>query len=167
MTVQKGFKDYSVAVVDGRKTLVKSSNESDISIEVAEGVQSVIMNHVHTDFDSIRRSTPKEECLISPVVYLHAHDVCEQTESAEYRYKVMIPHYLPVGHNLLSVKVRYGNIKRGSLKEVGREKPQNEIVPYYEVETNYVTLYSNHFCNVVCTSTDKVCTTKVMAFPFG
>ena len=167
MTVQKGFKDYSVAVVDGRKTLGRSSNESDVSIEVAAGVRSVIMKPIQNDFDSIRKSIPKEECLISPVVFLHAEDVCEQKESAEYRYKAMIPHYLPVGHNLSSVKVRCGNIKRGSLREIGREKPQDGTIPYYEVETNYVTLHSNHFCDVVCTSTEKVCTTKVIALPFG
>ena len=156
-----------MAVVDGRKTLVRSSNESDVSIEVAAGVQSVIMKHIHTDFDLIRKSTPKEECLISPVVYLHAHEVCEQKESAEYRYKAMIPHYLPVGKNLSSVKVRCGDITIGSLKEIGREKPQDKTIPYYEVETDHVTLYSNHFCDILCTSTEKVCTTKVVALPFG
>ena len=166
-TIQKGYKDYSVAVVDGRKTLVRSIDESGMCIEVAAGVRSVIMKQVHTDFDSIRKSTPREECLISPVVYLHAHEVCEQKESAEYRYKAIIPHYLPIGHNLSSVKVRCGNVKRGSLREIRRVKSKDRTVPYYEVNTNHVTLYSNHFCDVLCTSTDKVCTTKVVALPFG
>ena len=168
MTIHKSNKDYSVAVTDGRKTVVRSDRKSSVSIQIAEGVQSVILKHVHTDFDSIRKSIPKDECLISPVVNLHAHDdVCEEKESAEYRYTALIPHYLPAGHRLSSVKVRCGNIKRGSLREIRRKKPQDNRAPYYEVEIDHVTLYSNHFCDVICTSTNKVCTTKVMAFPFG
>ena len=138
-----------------------------MSIEVAEGVKSVIMKHVYTDFDSIRKSTPKEECLISPVVHLHAHHLCEEKELAEYRYKAVISHYLPHGHSLSSVKVRHGNIKTGFLREIRTGKPEGTGVLYYDVDTQHVTLYSNHFCDIVCTSTDKVCTTKVMAFPFG
>ena len=88
-------------------------------------------------------------------------------DSVEYRYKTMIPHCPPAGHMLSCVKVRCGDIKMCCLKKIRRGKPQDRTVPYYEVDTKYVTLYSNHFCDVVCTSTDKVCTRKVMAFPFG
>ena len=165
-TITKGCTDYLVARTSGTKTLL-SNSESGVSIEVADGVKSVIMQHVHTDFDSIRKYTSKEECLISPVVYLHAQEVTDEKESAEYRYKAMIPHYLPVGHNLSSVKVRCGNIKRGFLREIRRRGPESTTVLSYVVDIHHVTLYSNHFCDVMCTSTDKVCTSKVMAFPFG
>ena len=144
-----------------------SDSESGVSIEVAEGVQSVIMKNVHTDFDAIRKFTPKEECLISPVVYLHAHNVCEQKDLVEYKYKTIIPHYLPAGHNLLSIKVRCGNIKRNFEREIRKEKSKDRRVPYYDINADHITLYSNHFCDVLCTSTEKVCTTKVMAIPFG
>ena len=155
-----------MARTSGIKTLLTSS-ESGVSIEVAEGVQSVIMKHIYTDFDSIRKCTPKEECLISPAVHLHSQDVCDEEKLVQYRFKAVIPHYLPLGHSLSSVKVRCGDIKKCSLREMTQQKHQNRAIPYYDVYTDHVTLYSNHFCDVVCSSTEKVCTTKVIALPFG
>ena len=73
MTKNKGSKTYSVAVVDGRRQFVRSRDESGVIIQVADGIKSIIMKHVHTDFDSIRKAIPIQECLISPVVHLHAY----------------------------------------------------------------------------------------------
>ena len=155
-----------MAATVGHRTLLKSSYSS-VTIEVAERVKSVIMQHVHTDFDSIRKSVPNKECLISPVIHLHTKDTCEQDELIEYKYKVMIPQCLTTGLSLSSVKERTGSIKRRSLTEITKCDPQDRSIPYYEVSPEFIRLYSNHFCDVVCTSTEKVCTTKVMAIPFG
>ena len=46
-------------------------------------------------------------------------------------------------------------------------KPNDKYEPYYEVYKDHVVLYANHFCDVVCTCPQKICASKLLAFPFG
>ena len=33
--------------------------------------------------------------------------------------------------------------------------------------SRHITVFANHFCDVVCSSTQKVCTSKILVIPFG
>ena len=46
-------------------------------------------------------------------------------------------------------------------------RPGDEIEPYYEKKEDIVDLYSNHFSPSYATCEDKVCTSQIVALPFG
>ena len=166
MQMQRGLREYLAGVVKG-KTVLRADAESDISIETDEMVKGIIMQHIHTDFRIIRDVTSSRECLISPVVRFQTVESSGDESTYGYRYKVTIPHCLPRSHDSSSIKVRYGNIYNGTLREMELGRPKEGFKPFYELQYNSITVYANHFCNVVCTSTQKICTSNILALPFG
>ena len=165
----KNYKDYLVSVVHGEGSVV-TYTETDVTIEVTHNIRTVLMQHSQTNFESVRKAIPQKECLISPVVEFHILELAaaEEPEGHRYRYKATIPHYLSRRHNPSCVKVRYGNInKPESLRMLRKGNPEKENLPCYKIGRKNITIYCNHFCDVVCTSTQKVCTSKILALPFG
>ena len=59
-------KYLAAKVIGGGTKLVEPG--SDISLEVAKGVSAVIVQHIHTNLESVRCAVPKSECIVSPVV---------------------------------------------------------------------------------------------------
>ena len=45
--------------------------------------------------------------------------------------------------------------------------PEKEKLPCYQIGRKTITIYCNHFCDVVCTSSQKICTSKILVLPFG
>ena len=162
----KNGKQYHAAVTNCRALKLRSP-DSEITLEVSEGLKAVIMQHIHTEFEVVNRCIPGQECIVSPAVcYIIQNGNYEG--SKEYIFKVNIPHCLPEGCDFSLLKVRLGNLsKKGSLKEVQRRKPQSTDTPYYTTNVKYITLYTNHFCDVVCTTTKKICDSALVILPFG
>ena len=156
---------YFTCIVSNKGLTLKSPS-SEITLEVAEGLKAVITPHIYTDFEMVNRSIPSHECLVSPVVHFTSHNGNGQ-ESEHLSFKAKIPHFLPEGYDFSLLKVRLGNLsKKGSLKEVQRGKPQSPNTPYYTADEKYITLYTSHFCEVVCTSTKKICDSSLVILPF-
>ena len=152
------------------KGFVAEYPESNVSVEVAENVKTVVMQNSDTNIQLVRKTIPLTECLITPVVKFHTVELAEPEEKEEggYRYKAIIPHYLSRRHNLSCVKVRYGDIsKPGLLTRLRKGNPEKGKLPCYTVGRRTIRIYCNHFCDVVCTSSEKVCTSRIVALPFG
>ena len=165
--VRKNNKDFLAARTLGSKMKIKDPL-SDISLEVATGVKTLVMQSVNVDFHLLRKIIPAEECLVAPVVQFHMDDQTEQEVTEGCKYKITIPHYLTRQHNLSCVRVRYGNFRRPLMMiEAHKSNSEYQIVPCFEVNRKNITVYANHFCPLVCTSTQKVCTSKILAIPFG
>ena len=162
----KNYKQYYTTVTNG-KALTMRSPDSEVTLEVAEGIKAVIMQHIHIDFETVCTSIPSHECLVSPVVrFIIQNGKNQGTE--EFAFKAKIPHCLPKGYDFSLLKIRCGNVgKKGSLKEVQREKPKSTNTPFYTTDEKHITLYTNHFCDVVCTSTKKICDSSLVILPFG
>ena len=64
------------------------------------------------------------------------------------------------------IQVKWGNID-DKLWEIRKGKPEEKSEPYCEVYNDHVVVYADHFCDVVCTCPEKVCASKLLAFPFG
>ena len=105
--------------------------------------------------------------LISPVVRFQTLEYSGDASPQGHRYKVTIPHCLPRSYNPSSIKLRYGDIYKGTLRELKLDRPQEGFKNFYEVLDNNIVVYVNHFCDVVCTSTEKICTSNILALPFG
>ena len=166
MQMHKGMREYLAGVVKGR-TVLRADPESDISIETDEMVKGIIMQHTHMDFRIIRDVISSRECLISPVVRFHTVESVGEVSGYGCRYKVTIPHCLLKNHDSSSIRVRYGNIYRGTLREMKVGTPKEGFKPFYEIQDKNILVFANHFSDVVCTSTQKICTSKILALPFG
>ena len=153
----KNYKDYFVSMAQGVGSVVHDPC-SNVRLEVANSVKTVVMQHLHTDFQIVRNTIPQKECLISPVVGFHTFELeePEELEGNGYRYKATIPHYLSKSYNLSCVKVRFGDISSPqSLRMLRNGRSDKENVPYYIVNKKTIKIYCNHFCEVVCTSMKK------------
>ena len=167
MMFYKNHKQYHVTVTNG-KALTMKSPDSEITLEVPDGLKSVIMQHIHTDFEAVNMYIPPHECIVSPAVRFIVQKGNYQ-ESQHFKvFKAKIPHCLPEAYDFSFLKVRLGNLSRkGSLKEVQRGKPQSTDTSYYTADKKHITLYTNHFCDVVCTSSKKICDSALVILPFG
>ena len=137
--------------------------ESEVSLEVAKGVKAVIAQYIYTSFRPASFVIPSNECFVSPVVrfYVQEDDDKDSSVSPEFKFKVTIPHCLTNELELSLLKVRCGNIERKpSLRTVVKTS-------YYTTDDKYITLYMNHFCDIVCTSSKKVCNSSLLILPFG
>ena len=165
--VRKNSKEFLAARTFGNKVKIKDSL-SDICLEVASGVKTLVMQSVNMDFHFLRKIIPATECLAAPVVEFHMDDHINQQVTEGCKYKITIPHYLTRHHSLSSVRVRYGNLRRPLMMMEAQERVlEKQMFPCFEVNRKSIIVYANHFCPMVCTSTQKVCTSKIIAIPFG
>ena len=163
----KNGKDVLVARTFGKKATVKD-HLSSICLEVSEGVRSVVMQAITSNFYLLRKAIPANECIAAPVVQLHIEDETEQDKTMDYKYKLSIPHYLQRHHDQSCIKVKCGSLQHPNLmREIQKRSPLSETLPCWEIKKNSIVVYANHFCTLICTSTQKVCTSKILAIPFG
>ena len=162
----KNNREYHVTKTFGSKVTVKDPL-SDVSLEIAEGVQAVAMQSINFKFELLERVI-QNECLVSPVMQFHIKEQSQQRKREGQKYTAMIPHCLSRYHNLSCIKVRFGSLRKPlSMLEVQKGNPKNENLPYFEINNRHITVFANHFCDVVCSSTQKVRTSKILVIPFG
>ena len=87
-------------------------------------------------------------------------------EESFHNFKLTIPHYVDQQDLVPLIQVKWGNIQ-GKLREIRKGKSEDKFEPYCEVYNHHVVVYADHFCDVVCTCPEKVCASKLLAFPFG
>ena len=87
-------------------------------------------------------------------------------EESFYKFKLTIPHYVERENLVDLIQVKWGNIQ-GKLREIRKGKSEDKFEPYCEVYSDHVVVYADHFCDVICTCPEKVCASKLLAFPFG
>ena len=159
--------EYLVARTFGKKvTLIDTT--SDTSLEVAEGVEAVVMKNTCMDLTFLRRVIPANTCLIAPVVSFHVAHEREDLSARDrnYKYKLTIRHSLSSQDDFSKVIVKVGNLNAPSSMADIPQGPQ-ESPPYYEVGKKHIYIYTNHFCGVLCGSSQKVCTSRILVKPFG
>ena len=163
--MRKNNNEYLVGRSFGTEITMKDPL-SDVSMKVTRNVSAVIMQSINWSYDLLSKVLPFSECLAAPVIRFHTKE--KEQSTTDCKYIATIPHYLSRQHNLLLVKVRIGNLKHPHLmKEILQGNPHNQRLPCYEVDKKFITIYANHFCDVVCSSTQKICTSKILAIPFG
>ena len=144
--------------------MVIQNPNSQISLEVAKGVKSIIKHEIQTDLEDLKDIIPRNECLVSPVVHFNTQE--SRANQVGYKYKTTLP--LSVSSQKHSIKVYHGDLnEETSPLEIREGRPKEEIEPYYEKKGDTVDLYSNHFSRSFATCEDKVCTSQIVALPFG
>ena len=165
--LRKNNRLYYTAVTDGTHVLLKAPN-SEVTLEVMKGVKAAIIHHIYTNYEDIKSVLPGHECLISPVVHFSVHDCGQNFANFPFKFKARFPHCLQKESDFALVKVRYGNIfEQYSLKEIPNGDPMPSTIPCFHIDGQFITLYTNDFCDVVCSSEEKLCHKSLVILPFG
>ena len=167
MMLRKKNRLYYATITNGDHILMKAPN-SQVSLEVMKGVKATITHHIYTNYEDIKRALPGHECLVSPIVHFSVQDCQQNPAHFPFKFKARFPHCLQTESDFALVKVRWGNIfQQRSLKEVPKGDPEPSAVPCYSIDGQFITLYTNHFCDVVCTTEEKLCNKLLVILPFG
>ena len=167
LLARKSGRNYQATKTMGQAVRLVTA-KSEIHLDVAEGVNAVTAQYIYTSFKPASIVIPRDECIISPVVRFNVQEDENNNSSVspEFKFKVTIPHCLTDDS---PVKVRCGNIleSKRSLRKVPKGPQDGTRTPYYTVDERHITLYTNHFCDIVCTSAKKVYNSSLLILPFG
>ena len=99
--------------------------------------------------------------------YLTEH--ADETKGNQSYFQIRIPHCLKGKEHLaLDIKVRHGHIdNQDPFQEIQPRDEGSGDLPYFEVNDNYIIIYTTSFSQFVCSSCKKKCDSYIMAFPFG
>ena len=167
MMLRKNNRLYFATVTNGDHVLMEATN-SQVSLEVMKGVKAAITHHIYTNYEDIKSALPGHECLVSPIVHFSVQYCGQNLAHYPFKFKAKLPHCLQKENDFSLVKVRCGNIfQQRSLKEVPKGEPESTPIPCYSIDGQSITLYTNHFCDVICSTEEKICHKSLVILPFG
>ena len=169
-------KKYNATASHGESKVLQGDG-SEVSLTLPQGSQGVYMTRVHTDPSRFHGVIPDNECIISPLVEVENipfQKIDDKEEVAEkIMYAIYIPHCLS-DENMWSqelwkfIKVRHGNIHKSALfREIPTKSERQENGVYYEIKSRFITVYTDHFSQFICTICKKVCTASATVFLIG
>ena len=158
-----------MAFVTKGESITLYAPDSDVSLEVAEGVKSGIEQRIHTDLTRFPDLIPPDECFVSPIVELLSKEQSVLLKQGQFKYRIKIPHCLRTQQQLSTVKVRCGDVKKKQpFQEVLSGNENAREGAWFDVDVNYIMITTNHFSVFVCSSCgDKSCNDSLVAFLFG
>ena len=157
--IYKGNNQFYGIRVQGNRAVLQGP-DSGAKLHVPSGLDGFISGHMHLDANPFLQFIPESECLVSPIVE-YIWSPSEGKESVPW-FKIKIPHCVTKYDDLKTIKVRHGDIHK-SLPFV--ELPT--ITCHFDVDTNHIIIYTQHFSQFICTSCRKLCQAEAKAFIFG
>ena len=165
MKMQKGGIEYLAAVTRSGQEFQDTNSE--VCVTIPRQGRAILWQKIYTEFSQFKGIVPEEECMIGPVVELHTSNRSSQP-SGKMHYKVRIPHCLKKDEQLASIKVRTGDVYRNiPFIELRKKSGIDDGMQYYEVDERFITIYTPHFCQFVCSTCKKTYSSFIMAYPFG
>ncbi len=174
MYMTKNHKSYFGTRTNGERQTFQSEH-SQVELCIPGGKPTLVIGHIHTDFNKFLNVIPSNECFISPIpdfTNLPENPNADEAFSRK-RFIIKIPHCIKRTDQLKHIKVRQGDIHTGEDFRVISQKPRNSTInpastrTYYEVDKHFVTIYTCQFSQFVCTSCQKTCDGNVTALLFG
>ena len=105
---QEKFRGFDAALLSGKADTLKGHN-SEVSIQIPDGLKNILCRKVHTDLSRHDMNIPYDVSIIGPTVEVHlAHGSVKNQEE----FLVQIPHCLQI-KDLSAVKVRCIDDKKG------------------------------------------------------
>ena len=160
----KGFTRYACIRSQGDGGTLQAPGSA-VQLLVPEDLDVLVMGHAHTDVKQFLEIVPEEECFVSPVAEYH----CTFKEAKQKSFSLRVPHCVKNTEHLQHVRVRHGDIHRNICFEDVPRAQRNTLNQecYFEVDENYITIYTTHFSQFVCSVCKKVCCGDGKAFIFG
>lgn len=166
-TIQRNHKVYAATRLQGRGAVLQSPNSA-VKMYAPHGIHALFQSHVHTDPTPFLHALPDDECLVSPLV---EYECLYSTESPDrHWFELKVPH---CAKNSRSIRVRHGDIHRNiPFTQVPNSMDINfPLDPstdcYFEAEKKFITIYTTHFSQFICSSCERSCQTEALLFLFG
>ena len=165
MKMQKEGIEYLAAVTRSGQEFQETNSE--VCVTIPRQGRAILWQKIYTEFSQFKGIVPEEECMIGPVVELHTSNRSSQP-SGKMHYKISVPHCLKKVEQLASIKVRTGDIYMNiPFTELRRKSEVHDGMRCFEVDERFITIYTPHFCQFVCSACGKTCSSYIKAYPFG
>ncbi len=143
---------------------------SDVQIDLLQGTQGTIVGHVELNPQAFLQHIPESECLIAAIPdYTFYSKYNHKLSLIKHKFKITIRHTLENPEDLPYIRVRHGDIYKGTQFELIPHKDDNpagnEI--YWEADINNIIITTTHFSQFLCTSCKIICDTRLVAFVTG
>ncbi len=165
MTLRKGRTDYIATASHGQGDVLQGP-DSDVRLIIPKGINCTVIGHVHTITQDILEHIPDGECLIAPIPEFSC--ILEETEKigTGSMFEIKIRHC--VANDWEKIIVRSGDFRKGIsfTQMVKREVFSQEQGNHYTVDEEFITIYTSHFCQFLCTLCGFRCK-EIQALLFG
>ncbi len=149
---------------------------SDVKLTIPAGLHCNVIGHIHTHTQDILKQIPDGECLIAPVPDYTS--VIKHKQTGQEMFEIKLKHCVEEQQDLKNILVRTGdihnNIPFSSIPRATFFRPQGyfpylerPVQSYYKVDDTYITIYTQHFCQFLCTLCSEECKGEVQALLFG
>ncbi len=145
--------------------------ESDVKLTIPGGLNCSVIGHIHTHTQDILKQIPEGECLIAPVPDYTS--VIKHKQTGQEMFEIKLKHCVKDKNDLKKVRVRTGNIHKNiPFTNIPQSSQERMIVSkytqsYFQVDDTYITIYTEHFCQFLCTLCDVECKGEIQALLFG
>ena len=147
-----------VELVYGKVCTVQAPN-SDVKLHVPKGVHGAILLNIHTNHAKFINLVQENDCLVGPICEYHFQPSLYKSEPQVGKYKIQIPHIVKDIRTLRRhIRVSHGDIHSDSPLQVERKLmnySQGDV--YYDIDKNYVTIFTSHFTGYIVTAEGIQC----------
>ena len=152
---------------DGAKSCAILDPSPSVNLQIPDTTgTSYFSANIHLDRSLFAEVIPDNECLVAAIPEFHSFP--EKTLPTNKFYKIRLEHCLKSAEERRWLVVRYGCLKTGQKFEEILHFPQSTgDAAFYEVDERYVTIYTHHFTEFICTVCKKSCEQRARMFIFG
>ena len=158
---QKGWRTYFGVRVHGSGGILQNK-ASDVLLYISKGLHAFVYGFIHTDPWPFLQEIPHDHCLVAPIVEYH-YEATNDVTSKHLFFKIKVPHCITEKQDLKSIQASTtGDIHNGvPFTQLPTESS------YFQVDRKYITIYTRHFSQFICTSCNKICGGRGKVFMFG
>ena len=121
---------------------------------------------IHLDRTQFAEVIPNNECLVAAIPEFHSFP--ERTLPDNKFYQIKLEHCLKSAEERKLLIVRQGSVRtRDKFEEIHYFPQATRDTAFYEVDERYITIYTHHFTEFICTVCNKVCEQKARLLIFG
>ena len=191
---QKGRRTYFGVRVHGTGGILQNK-ASNVLLYISKGLHAFVYGYIHTDPGPFLQEIPEDHCLVAPIVEYH-YEATNDLSNRQLFFKIKVPHCVTRKEDLRFIRVQQGDIHNDipftqleltAVGEIEIDKWANlkftranwsylrvsqftqlpTSSSYFQVDNKYITIYTRHFSQFICTSCAQVCRGQGRAFMFG
>ena len=142
-----------IEVVDGEPRIIQAP-DSDVQLQTPQGAHGVVFGTVHTNHQQFLHLIPDSDCLICPLCEFGFHPD-EKKHSPEGMFKLLI-HQIVKDITKIRGHIQVRQVSRKDDWEITTDVPPRSSAQAYglfwDVEHNYVCIFTKHFCKFIVTA---------------
>ena len=143
---------------------------SDVTIEILPGTYGTLTGYVELDPRKYIHYV-KDECYITAIPdfeFFPSVNHGNQTKQQQ-RFRIKMKHCITNEEDLKDIRVRHGDIHKGQKFQLvpHRNSVDDNCEMFWEADMNYIIITTTHFSQYLCTTCNKICDTKILAFLTG